>query len=101
VKSKLNSVKRFKFSIKLGIEWYIKCPYLAKNSGKKIGQFGQHLAKNGQSLEKVSHPRGFHFHSIPNLMLNLNLFTEFSLIFMFERWQVIFTVPLFLDTFSI
>ena len=63
MKSKLNSVKRFKFSIKFGIEWYIKCPYLAKKSGKKFGQFGQNLAKSGQSLEKVSQPRGLRFHS--------------------------------------
>jgi hypothetical protein len=41
MKNKLFTVKRFKFSIKFGIEWYIKCPYLAKNSGGKIGQFGK------------------------------------------------------------
>jgi hypothetical protein len=63
VKSKLNSVKRFEFSIKFGIKWYIKCPYLAKKSGKKIGQFGQNWTKSGQSLEKVSQPRGLRLHS--------------------------------------
>jgi hypothetical protein len=34
-----------------------------KKVGKKIGQFGQNLAKSGQSLEKVSQPRGLRFHS--------------------------------------
>jgi hypothetical protein len=29
--------------------------------GKKFGQFGQILAKSGQSLEKVSQPRGLRF----------------------------------------
>ena len=60
MKSKLNSVKRFKFNIKFEIEWYIKCPYLAKNSVEKIWTI---WAKNGQSLEKVSQPRGLRFHS--------------------------------------
>ena len=36
---------------------------MVKNSGKKIGQFGQNLAKSGQSLEKVSKPRVLRFHS--------------------------------------
>ena len=63
MKSKLNSVKRFEFNIKFGIEWYIKCPYLAKNRGKKFGHFGQNLAKSGQSLEKVSQPRGLSLYS--------------------------------------
>ena len=31
--------------------------------GKNFGQFGQNLAKSGQSLEKVSQPRGLRFHS--------------------------------------
>jgi hypothetical protein len=63
VKSKLNSVKRFRFSVKFGIKWHIECPYLAKNSGEKNGQFGQNLALSGQSLEKVPQPRGLSFHS--------------------------------------
>jgi hypothetical protein len=29
---------------------------------KKFGQFGQNLAKSGQSLGKVSQPRGLRFH---------------------------------------
>jgi hypothetical protein len=33
---------------------------------KKFGQFGQNLAKSGQSLEKVSQPRGLRFHSNKN-----------------------------------
>ncbi len=28
--------------------------------GKNFGQFGLNLAKSGQSLEKVSQPRGLH-----------------------------------------
>jgi hypothetical protein len=35
---------------------------LVKISGEKIGQFGQNLAKSGQSLEKVSQPSGLRFH---------------------------------------
>jgi hypothetical protein len=31
--------------------------------GTKFGQFGLNLAKYGQSLEKVSQPRGLRFHS--------------------------------------
>ena len=37
--------------------------FWSKIVGKKIGQFGQNLAKSGQSLEKVSQPRGLRFHS--------------------------------------
>jgi hypothetical protein len=62
VKSQPNSVKIFEHSNKFSIEWYFKCPYLVKNIGKKIGQFGQNLAKSGQKLEKVSQPRGLRFH---------------------------------------
>jgi hypothetical protein len=60
VKSKLNSVKIFKFSINFEKEWYIKFPYLAKNSGKKIWSI---WAKFGQRLEKVSQARILRFHS--------------------------------------
>jgi hypothetical protein len=30
--------------------------------GTKIGEFGQNLAKSGQSLEKLSQPRDLRFH---------------------------------------
>jgi hypothetical protein len=59
----VNSVKRFKFSIKFGIEWYIKCPYLVKKSGGKNWSIWAKFGKSGQSLEKVSQPRGLRFHS--------------------------------------
>jgi hypothetical protein len=36
---------------------------LARISGKKFGQFGLNLAKNAQSLEKASQPRGLRFYS--------------------------------------
>jgi hypothetical protein len=52
MKSKLNSVKRFKFSIKFGIEWYIKCPYLAKNSGKKIWSIWEKFGKKWSIARK-------------------------------------------------
>ena len=38
-------------------------PIFGKKSGKKFGQFGQNLVKNGQSLEKISQLRGLRFHS--------------------------------------
>jgi hypothetical protein len=31
--------------------------------GKIFGQYGQNLAKSGQSLEKASQPSGLRFHS--------------------------------------
>ena len=31
--------------------------------GKKFGQFGQNLAKSGQTLEKDSQPRGLRFYT--------------------------------------
>jgi hypothetical protein len=43
--------------------------------GKKFGQFGQNLAINGQSLEKVSQPRGMHFLKLARfLILAFNFF---------------------------
>jgi hypothetical protein len=35
----------------------------SQNNGKKFGQFGQNLAKRGQSLEKVSQPKDLRFNS--------------------------------------
>ena len=34
-----------------------------KFMGKEFGQFGKNSPKSGQSLEKVSQPRGLRFHS--------------------------------------
>ena len=63
MKSKLNSVKRFEFSINLDQNSALNVHIWSKKVGKKFGQFGQNLAKSGQSLEKVSQPRGLRFHS--------------------------------------
>ena len=35
----------------------------SKIVGNKFGQFGQNLAKSGNTLEKVSQPRGLRLHS--------------------------------------
>ena len=51
MKSKLNSVKRFEFSIKFGVEWCIECSYFGEIVGKKFGQFGQNWVKMGFSSE--------------------------------------------------
>jgi hypothetical protein len=61
VKSKLYSVKRFELSIEFGIVWYINIHICVKIVRKKFGQFGQNLAKSGQTLEKDSQPSGFTF----------------------------------------
>jgi hypothetical protein len=37
---------------------YIKCPYLVKNSGKKIWSIWAKFGKSGHTPEKVSQPRG-------------------------------------------
>jgi hypothetical protein len=50
-------VKIFEFGIKFGIEWCIQCSYLAKNNGKKFGQFRRNMTKCGQMLEKDSQPK--------------------------------------------
>ena len=61
MKIKLNSVKRSA----LNLEWndVLNIAIRSFFCSKKFGQFGQNLAKSGQSLEKVSQPRGLRFHS--------------------------------------
>jgi hypothetical protein len=53
MKSKLNSVKIFKLSNKFGIEWYIKCPYLAKNKEKKFWSIWAKFGKKWSIARKI------------------------------------------------
>jgi len=53
VKSKFNSVKRFEFGIKFGIEWCIKYSYLVKNFGKKNWSNWAKLGKKWSNARKI------------------------------------------------
>ena len=55
MKSKLNSAKDF--VLKLEGDDLLNTAIWSFLRSKKIGQFGQNLAKSGQTLEKVSQPR--------------------------------------------
>jgi hypothetical protein len=63
VRSKLKSEKRFKFSIKFGKNSVLNVHIWSKIVEIKLGDLGKIWQKSGQSLEKVSQPRGLRFHS--------------------------------------
>ena len=54
IKSKLNSVKRFEFSIKFGVKSCVKCLFFLKNLGNNFGQNGHFWRKSGMRLKTVS-----------------------------------------------
>jgi hypothetical protein len=47
--------------LKFGIEWYIKCPYLAKNSGEKIWSIWVKFGKKWSIARKSFTAGGFTF----------------------------------------
>ena len=61
MKSKLNFVKGFEFSIKFGIEWDIKCPYFAKNSGVIIWSIRAKFGKKWSIARKSFTAKRFTF----------------------------------------
>jgi hypothetical protein len=50
----MNSVKRFKFSIKFGVESCIKRLFLLKNPENNFGQNGHFWRKSGKRLKTAS-----------------------------------------------
>jgi hypothetical protein len=76
--------------------------------GKIFGQFGQNLSKSGQSLEKVSQPRGLHVNSNKFDFLKQEFFFFLFIKASYKEWSVgplkqsksqksSFTVVLFLN----